>query len=110
MSGCAAAADLSTLGLALELEACSGARGALKERKHQVNNEKEKYVENNIKGRNLPRGNRSLPFGLGHVNLLPLVCQLRLGLNPALPAGTSTGRGRALVQRSSVDDFLVRDS
>jgi hypothetical protein len=45
MSGCAAAADLSTLGLALELEACSGARGALKERKHQVNNRKEKYVE-----------------------------------------------------------------
>jgi hypothetical protein len=54
MSGCAAAADLSTLGLALELEACSSARGALKERKHQVNNRKEKYVRSNIKGRNLP--------------------------------------------------------
>jgi hypothetical protein len=54
MSGCAAATDLSTLGLALELEACFGARGALKERKHQVNNQKEKYVGNNIKGRNLP--------------------------------------------------------
>jgi hypothetical protein len=54
MSGCVAAADLSTLGLALELEACSGARGALKERKHQVNNRKEKYIGNNIKGRNLP--------------------------------------------------------
>jgi hypothetical protein len=34
MSACAAAANLSMLGLALELEACSGARGALKEGKH----------------------------------------------------------------------------
>jgi hypothetical protein len=38
MSGRAGDAGLSTLGLALELEACSGARGALRERKHQVNN------------------------------------------------------------------------
>jgi hypothetical protein len=110
MSGCAAAADLSTLGLALELEACSGARGALKERKHQVNNRKEKYVGNNIKGRNLPRGNGSLPLGLGHADLLPLLCWLRLGLNPALPTDTYAGGQRSLIQRSSVDDFLVRDS
>jgi hypothetical protein len=34
MSACAAVADLSMLGLALELEACSDARGALKGRKH----------------------------------------------------------------------------
>jgi hypothetical protein len=34
MSACAAVADLSMLGLALELEACSSARGALKGRKH----------------------------------------------------------------------------
>jgi hypothetical protein len=106
-SGRAGDAGFAMFGLALELEACSGARGALKERKHQVNNQKEKYVGNNLRGRNLPRGNRSLPLGLGHANLLPLVCRLSLGLNPALPAGTSTGRGRALVQRSSVDDFLV---
>jgi hypothetical protein len=33
MSGVAVAAGFSILGLALELEACSGARGALKERK-----------------------------------------------------------------------------
>jgi hypothetical protein len=33
MSGAAVAAGFSILGLALELEACSGARGALKERK-----------------------------------------------------------------------------
>jgi hypothetical protein len=72
MSGGAVAADLSMLGLALELEACSGARGALKERKHQVNNRKEKYVRNNVKGRNLPRGNGSLPLGLGYTDLLPL--------------------------------------
>jgi hypothetical protein len=38
MSRGAMAAGFSMLGLALELEACSGARGALKERKHQVNN------------------------------------------------------------------------
>jgi hypothetical protein len=110
MSGCAAAADLSTLGLALELEACSGARGALKERKHEVNNQREKYVGNNIKGRKLPRGNRSLSLWKGHADLLPLMCRLRLGFNPALPADAYAGRGRSLIQRSSVDDFLVRDS
>jgi hypothetical protein len=110
MSGCAAAADLSTLGLALELEACSGARGVLKERKHQVNNRKEKYVGNNIKGRNLPRGNGSLPLGLGYADILPLLCRLRLGFHPALPADAYASRGRSLIQRSSVDDFLVRDS
>jgi hypothetical protein len=42
------------LGLALELEAYSGARGALKERKHQVSNQRKKYVRNNVKKRNLP--------------------------------------------------------
>jgi hypothetical protein len=42
------------LGLLLELEACSGARGALRERKEQVNNHKKKDVENNIRGRKLP--------------------------------------------------------
>jgi hypothetical protein len=110
MSGCAAAADLSMLGLALELEACFDARGALKERKPQVNNRKEKYVENNIKGRNLPRGNGSLPLGLGHADLLPLLCRLRLGLNPTLLADTYAGRERSLIQRCSVDDFLIRDS
>jgi hypothetical protein len=52
MSGVAVAAGFSMLGLALELEACSGARGALKERKHQVSNQREKYIGNEIKGRN----------------------------------------------------------
>jgi hypothetical protein len=98
------------LGLALELEACSGAKGALKERKHQVNNQREKYVGNNIKERNLPRGNGSLPLGLGYADLLPLLCQLRLGFHPTLPADTYAGRGRSLIQRCSVDDFLVWDS
>jgi hypothetical protein len=54
MSGVAAAAGFSMLGLAVELEACSSTRGALKERKHQVNNQREKYIGNEIKGRNLP--------------------------------------------------------
>jgi hypothetical protein len=53
-SGRARDAGFVTFGLALELEACSGARGALKERKHQVSNQKKEYVGNNTKGRNLP--------------------------------------------------------
>jgi hypothetical protein len=53
-SGVVVATGFSMLGLALELEACSGARGALKERKHQVSNQREKYIRNEIKGRNLP--------------------------------------------------------
>jgi hypothetical protein len=48
------AAGFSILGLALVLEACSSARGALKERKHQVSSQREKYTGNEIKGGNLP--------------------------------------------------------
>jgi hypothetical protein len=112
MSGHARDASLSTFGLALELEACSGTSGALKERKHQVNNQKEKYVKINIRGRNLPRGNRSLSLGLGHADLLPLclVNWFGLGLHSSLPAGTSTGGRRSLVQRSGIDNDIVRDS
>jgi hypothetical protein len=47
MSGVAVAAGFSMLGLALELEACSGTRGALKERKQQVSNRRKKYVGSN---------------------------------------------------------------
>jgi hypothetical protein len=54
MSGRAGDAGFAMFGLALELEACSDARGALKERKHQVNSQKEKHVGSNAKGRNLP--------------------------------------------------------
>jgi hypothetical protein len=54
MSGVAVAAGFSMLGLALELEACSSARGALKERKHQVSNRRKKYVGSNTKKINLP--------------------------------------------------------
>jgi hypothetical protein len=112
MLGHAGDAGLSTLGLALELEACSGARGALKERKHQVNSQNEKYVRNNIKGRNLPQGNGSLSFGLGHADLLPLslLNWFGLGLHSSLPAGTSTGGRRSLVQRSGIDNDIVRDN
>jgi hypothetical protein len=99
MSGHAGDAGLSTFGLALELEARSGTIGALREKKEQVNNQKEKYVENNIRGRKLPRGNRSLPLGLGHADLLPLhlLNWFRLGLHSALPAGMSAGGGRSLI-------------
>jgi hypothetical protein len=99
MSGHAGDAGLSTFGLALELEACSGAIRALRKRKEQVNNQKEKYVGSNIRGRKLPRGNRSLPLGLGHAGLLPLMCLswFRLRLHSALPAGTSAGGGRSLI-------------
>jgi hypothetical protein len=112
MSGHTGDAGLSMLGLALELEARSGVRGALRERKEQVSNQKKKDVGNNIRGRKLPRGNRSLPLGLGHANLLPLGCLtwFRLGLNRTLPAGTSAGGGRSLIQRGSIDDFLIRDN
>jgi hypothetical protein len=54
MSGRAGDAGLSTFGLALELEARFGAIRALRERKEQVNNQKEKYVGNNLRGRKLP--------------------------------------------------------
>jgi hypothetical protein len=97
MSRVAVAAGFSMLGLALELEACSGARGALKERKHQVSNQREKYIGNEIKGRNLPRGNMSWFLQMGRPNLLPLLCRLRLGPNPSLPANAYAGRGRSLV-------------
>jgi hypothetical protein len=99
MSRRAGDAGLSTFGLALELEARSDAIGALRERKEQVNNQKEKYVGNNIRGRKLPRGNRSLPLGLGHADLLHLVCLswFRMGLHSALPASTSADGGRSLI-------------
>jgi hypothetical protein len=111
MSGRAGDASLFTWGSALELEACSRAIGALRERKEQVNNQKKKYVRNNIRRRKLPRGNRSLPLGLGHADFLSLGCMtwFRLGLNPTFPAGTSTGGGRSLIQRGSIDDFLIQD-
>jgi hypothetical protein len=112
MSGRAGDAGLSMLGLALELEACFGARGALKQRKHQVNNQKKKYVGHNIKGRSLPRGNGSLSFGMGHADLLPLslLNWFGLGLYSSLPAGTSAGGRRSLVQRSGIDNDVIRDS
>jgi hypothetical protein len=112
MLGVAVAAGFSMLGLALELEACSGARGALKERKHQVNNQREKYIGNDAKERNLPRGYGSLPFGLGHANLLPfrLLGCVGLGLHALLLASTSTGGRRSLVQRGGVDNHVVQDS
>jgi hypothetical protein len=111
-SGRAGDAGFATFGLALELEACSGARGALKEKKRQVSNQKKKHVESNAKGRYLPRSDRSLSFGLGHADLLPLglLRWFGLGLYSSLPAGTSTGGRRSLVQRSGVDNDIVRDN
>jgi hypothetical protein len=111
-SGRAGDAGFVTCGLALEQEACSGARGALKRMKRQVNNRKKKYVRNNTKGRNLPRGNGSLSFGLGHADLLPLGLMrwIWLGLHSSLPAGTSAGGRRSLVQRSGVDNDIVRNN
>jgi hypothetical protein len=112
MSGCAGDASFATFGLTLELEACSGARGALKERKRQVSNQKKKYVGNNTKGRNLPRSNGSLSFWLRHADLLPLglLRWFGLGLHSSLPAGTPAGGRRSLVQRIGVDNNIVRDS
>jgi hypothetical protein len=111
-SGRAGDTGFVTFGLALELEACSDARGALKERKHQVSNQKKKYVRNDIKERNLPRSNGSFLFGLGHPDLLSfgLLRCIRLGLHASLPAGTSSSGRRSLVQRSGVDNHVVWDS
>jgi hypothetical protein len=53
-SGRAGDTGFITCGLALEPEACSGARGALKERKCQVNNQKKKQVANGAKGETYP--------------------------------------------------------
>jgi hypothetical protein len=110
--GRAGDAGFVTFGLALELEACSGARGALKERKCQVSNQRKKYVGNDSKERNLPQGDGSLPFRLGHANLLPfwLLGCVGLGLHASLSAGTSTGGRRSLVQRGGIDNHVVRDS
>jgi hypothetical protein len=112
MSGVAVAAGFSMLGPALELEACSGARGALKERKYQVSNQRMKYVENSVKKRNLPRGNRPLFLRKGHADLLPflLLRCVGLGLHASLPASTSAGGKRSLVQRGGVDNHVIRDS
>jgi hypothetical protein len=97
MSGVAVAAGFSMLGLALELEECSGARGALKERKRQVSNRRKEYVGSNTKKRNLPRDNRSWILRARRRNLLPLLYRLRLGFDPALLAYVYAGRGRSLV-------------
>jgi hypothetical protein len=96
MSEVAVAAGFSMLGLVLVLEACSGARGTLKERKRQVNNQSKKYVGGNTKKRNLPRGNRSWFLRARRRNLLPLLCRLLLGFDPALLASAYAGRGRSL--------------
>jgi hypothetical protein len=53
-SGRAGDAGFATFGLALEPEACSGARGALKERKRQVSNQKKKHVGSGAKGETYP--------------------------------------------------------
>jgi hypothetical protein len=96
MSGVAVAAGFSVLGLALVLEACFGARGALKERKRQVNNQSKRYVEGNTKKRNLPRGNRSWFLRARRRNLLPLLRRLSLGFDLALLATAYAGRGRSM--------------
>jgi hypothetical protein len=111
-SGCAGDAGFATFGLALELEACSGARGALKERKRRVSNQKKKHVGSNAKGRNLPRSDGSLSFWLGHADFLPfgLLRWIGLGLHSSLPADTSAGGRRSLVQRSGIDNDIIRDN
>jgi hypothetical protein len=80
--------------------------------KRQVSNQRMKYVRNNVKKRNLPRGNRPLFLWNGHANLLPflLLRCVGLGLHASLPAGTSTGGRRSLVQRGGIDNHVIWDS
>jgi hypothetical protein len=112
MSEVAVSAGLVTFGPPLEPEACSGARGALKERKRQVNNQSKRYAGSKVKKRDLPRGNRPLFLRNGHANLLPLLLLrcVGLGLHASLPASTSAGGRRSLVQRGGVDNHVIRDS
>jgi hypothetical protein len=72
MSGRAGDTGLSTLGLALELEARSDAIGALRERNEQVNNQKEKYVRNIIGEESYPEAIGLCFFGMG----TPIFCLL----------------------------------
>jgi hypothetical protein len=65
ISGVAVAAGFSMLGPALALEACSGARGALKERKYQVSKQRMKYVGNNAKKGTYPEATGLGFFGWG---------------------------------------------
>jgi hypothetical protein len=96
MSEVAVVAGVETFGPPLEPEACFGARGALEKRKHQVSNQSKRYVGGNTKKRSLPRGNRSRFFRARRRNLLPLLCRLSLGFDPALLATAYAGRGRSL--------------
>jgi hypothetical protein len=60
-------------GVALELEACSGARGALKERKKQVTNEEREKQEMVMEEKSvLPFSNRPRLLRAGHADFLPL--------------------------------------
>jgi hypothetical protein len=54
----------------------------------------------------------SVSLGLGHADLLSLMCVnwFQVGLHSTLPVGTSAGGGRSLIARGSIDDFLVRDN
>jgi hypothetical protein len=85
-------ADSSTCGVALELEACSGARGALKERKKQVTNEEREKQEMVMEEKSfLPFSNRPRLLRAGHADFLPLgfVGDIRgLGPDSLLPADT----------------------
>jgi hypothetical protein len=78
--------------------------------KHQVSNQRRKYVRNNVKKRNLPRGNRPLFLRNGHANLLPflLLGCVGLRLHASLPADTSASGRRSLVQRGGVDNGMKK--
>jgi hypothetical protein len=101
----------------INIGAGTGTRGTFW-RKRSPEEEKSKLVKqkkssrSNVRGRKLPRGNKSLPLRLGHTDLLPLhlLNWFRLGLHSMLLAGTSAAGGRSLVQRGSIDDFIVRNN
>jgi hypothetical protein len=63
--GRAGDAGFVAFGLALELEACSGARGALKERKRQVSSQKKKQVANDAKRETYPEATGLCLLGWG---------------------------------------------
>jgi hypothetical protein len=91
MSALGEDASSSMCGAPLELEACSGARGALKARKKQVTNEEREKQEMVMEDFCLPFSNRPRLLRAGHADFLPLgfVSGIRgLGLDSLIPADT----------------------
>jgi hypothetical protein len=81
------------------------------EEKNKLENRGRNMQEIKRRERSLPRGNMPLLLRKRHSYLLPLHLLNRFRLRPdsMLSAGTCA-RGRSLIQRSNIYNFIVRDS